>query len=298
MTGTISNSSAAAHPAASAKPSIWAKRELLWMLAARNLTIRYKGSALGFFWSLLTPLAMIVIYALFAGVLGLKRQLMGLGGTAFDYLPFLVTGIIVWQFTAGALTDSLYAIVGNANLVKKVYFPRIILPASTVVANTVNFLLTFVILLLYLVLTGALRPGAALWLLPALALHLTLCFGISFLVSTLNVYFRDTEHIVGLLLLAWFFLSPVMYEASLQLTAAAPILPASLLGIVYLNPMAGILALYRRALLGMDLTPLVPGTGLPLDPAWLWLSALTSVLVLALGLWALHVGNRRLGDVL
>ena len=279
--------------------SCWDKRELLGMLAGRNLKIRYKGSALGFFWSLLTPLVMIAIYAVFAGVLGLRRELMGLGGASFNYLPFLVVGVVTWQFTAGSLSDSLYAIAGNANLVKKVYFPRIILPASTVVANTVNFLLTFLILLAYLGLTGALRPAGLAWLLPAFGLHFLLCMGVAFLVSTLNVFFRDTEHIVGLALLAWFFLSPVMYETSLQLTAAKNVLPGSMCGLVFLNPMTGVLAMYRKALMGMDLMPVVnPETGAALDPAWLLLSLAGALLVLLAGALVLRAGNRRFGDVL
>lgn len=288
-------------PAAPAHGHFRGLRELLWMLAARNLKIRYKGSALGFFWSLLTPLAMIVIYALFAGLLGLRRALLGLDGATFDYLPFLVTGIVVWQFTVGSLTDSLNAIVGNANLVKKVYFPRIILPASTVAANTINFLLTFLILLLYLALTGSLHVGTTtLWLIPAFALHLLLCLGISLIVSTLNVFFRDTEHIVGIIILAWFFLSPIMYETSLQLTAAAPRLPASFLGLIFLNPMTGLLALYRRALLGMALAPAIPGAdpAVALSPYWLLLSPLSALILLAIGLRALHLGNRHFGDIL
>ncbi len=281
-------------PSAPAHGHFRGLRELLWMLAARNLKIRYKGSALGFFWSLLTPLAMIVIYALFAGLLGLRRALLGLDGATFDYLPFLVTGIVVWQFTVGSLTDSLNAIVGNANLVKKVYFPRAILPVSTALANAVNFLLTFAILLVYLAASGALRPAAALWLLPAAALQLALCLGTALLVSTLNVFFRDTEHIVGLLLLAWFFMTPVMYETSLQTDAAARFswFPASLHGLVFLNPMTGILALYRRALMGMDLTPA------GIAPAWLLLSAATTLLLLLVGAAVLCRGDKSFGDVL
>ena len=108
--------------------------ELTRILAARNLKIRYKGSALGFFWSLLTPAATILMYAVFAKILKFA------GGES--YLPFLVTGIVVWGFTAGTLNDSLHAIAGNSNLVKKVWFPRAILPLSTTLANAVNFLLT------------------------------------------------------------------------------------------------------------------------------------------------------------
>ena len=265
--------------------------DLVRMLVSRNLKIRYKGSALGFLWSLLTPLAMILIYAVFAGVLGMKRQLLGVsGGATVAYLPFLVTGIVVWQFTAGTLGDSLHAIVGNANLVKKGYFPRAILPVSTALANAVNFL----ILLVYLAASGALRPAAALWLIPAIALQLALCLGITLLVSTLNVFFRDTEHIVGLLLLAWFFMPPVMYETSLQTDAAAHFawFPASLRGLVFLNPMTGILALYRHALLGMGLVPA------GIDPAWLLLTPATILVVCVLGAIALRIGNRTFGDVL
>ena len=270
-------------------------RDLVRMLVARNLKIRYKGSALGFLWSLLTPLSMIAIYAVFAGVLGMRRQLLGLSGNTFAYLPFLVSGIVAWQFTAGVLGDSLYTIVGNANLVKKVFFPRVILPVSTVLANSINFLLTFAVLLVYLVAAGALRLSAAtLWLVPALALQLALCLGIAMLVSTLHVFFRDTEHIVGLLMLAWFFMTPVMYEASLQTTALARFtwFPESLHGLVFLNPMTGILALYRRALMGMDLVP--PG----IAPAWLLLTVAMIAALLLLGRAALRIGDRHFGDVL
>ena len=270
-------------------------RDLVRMLVSRNLKIRYKGSALGFLWSLLTPLAMIAIYAVFAGVLGMRRELLGLSGDSFDYLPFLVTGIVAWQFTSGVLGDSLHAIAGNANLVKKVYFPRAILPVSTVLANGVNFLLTFAVLVVYLAADGALRLSAAtLWLVPALALQLALCLGIAMLVSTLQVFFRDTEHVVGLAMLAWFFTTPIMYEASLQTNALARFawLAPSLHGLVFLNPMAGILALYRRALMGMDFAP--PGV----SPAWLLLSGAATAAMLFLGRAALRLGDRRFGDVL
>jgi ABC-type polysaccharide/polyol phosphate export permease len=235
---------------------------------------------------------MILIYAVFAGVLGLRRELLGLGGATFDYLPFLVTGVVVWQFTSGSLGDSLPVIVGNANLVKKVAFPRALLPASTVLANGVNFLLTLAILVVYLLCTRALRPAAFGWIFAGAALQLVLAFGIAFLVSTANVFFRDTEHIVSLALLAWFFLSPVMYETKLQTTALARFLPPEAMSLIYLNPATGILACYRRGLMGMDLVP--PG----IPPAALWLSALSATILLAAGIWVLRAGERRFGDIL
>lgn len=269
--------------------------ELTRILAIRNLKIRYKGSALGFFWSLLTPAATILMYAVFAHILKF--------GGGDGYLPFLVTGIVVWGFTAGTLNDSLFSIAANANLVKKVYFPRAILPLSTTLANAVNFLLTLVPLLLYLAIAGRLRLGHAGWLVPALALHFALALGISYLVSTLNVFFRDTQHVVGIGQLAWFFLTPVFYYPAMQVSAAP--LPDAWRGLVYLNPMTGILAMYRRGLLGLELVPgpeSLAAWGAPAAAApsawWLAASAASVALVFVLGLVALRRGDRDFGDVL
>ena len=149
---------------------LYRRRELVWILVQRNLKIRYKHSALGFLWSLLTPLLMILMYAVFASILKFNTG-------SPDYLPFLVVGIVVWQFTAGCLNDSLSSIAGSANLVKKVAFPRVILPVSTVLANAVNFVLTFVVLLAYLLATGVADFGAAQWLLAGFAMQLALGTG-------------------------------------------------------------------------------------------------------------------------
>ncbi len=262
-------------------------RGLVRILVARNLKIRYKGSALGFFWSLLTPALTILMYAVFAGILKFNK-----GQPA--YLQFLVTGIIVWNFTAGTLNDSLFSIAGNANLVKKVFFPRAILPLSTALANGVNFLLTVIPLLLYLAVTGTLDLDGAVWLVPAVALQFALCVGVALLVGTLNVFFRDVQHVVGVGQLAWFFLTPVFYDLGMQL-GAAPI-HDGLKGLVFLNPMTGILAMYRRGLMGRALVPEEWSAVVPVQ--WIWLSALATALVLALGVFALRRGDERFGDVL
>lgn len=266
-----------------------ARRELIWILVQRNLKIRYKNSTLGFFWSLLTPMLMILMYAIFASILKFNTGRP-------EYLQFLVTGIVAWQFTAGFLNDSLNAIVGNANLVKKVFFPRVILPLSTVLANGVNFLLTFIVLLLYLILSGAADFSACYWIVPAFAMHLVLGIGVSCLCATANVFFRDTQHIVGVGSLAWFFLSPIFYDLEMQLGALKFASP-QLGGIVYLNPMTGILATYRAALMGHPLTPEM-ATGGVLNPLWLLLSAGVCVAIMFIGLAALRTGDKYFGDVL
>lgn len=216
---------------------IFQRRELLWMLVTRNLKIRYKNSALGFFWSLLTPLLFIAIYGIFAKILKFSANRP-------DYLKFLIVGIVVWQFLSMCMNDGLGAIIGNANLIKKTTFPRFILPLSMVAANLINFLLTFVVLLVYLVVDHA--HFGPVWLFPLVLLtQCALCLGIGSILAVSNVFFRDTEHILGVGTLAWFFLTPVFYPAELQLA----FLPANLQWLAFLNPMTGIVCAYRSVLM-------------------------------------------------
>lgn len=225
---------------------VYARRELLWILVSRNLKIRYKSSALGFLWSLLTPLCLILIYATFAKILRFAA------GDP-DYLPFLVTGIVVWQFLSMCLNDALHAIVGNVSLVKKTPFPRIVLPLSTVIANLVNFLLTAVVLVGYLAIKEVSFGNPV--LLPLILLtQAALCLGMALVLSTGNVFFRDAEHILGVATLAWFFLTPIFYPFTKQLA----FMPESWQWLIFLNPMTGIVCAYRTALMSL------PGPGIPM----------------------------------
>jgi len=246
------------------------------MLSARNLKIRYKHSVLGFFWSLLTPGLFILIYAVFARILRFSADRPG-------YLSFLVTGIVVWQFTASCLNDGLQAVTGNVNLVKKTSFPRLILPLSMTMANAVNFLLTMVVLLGYLVIASG-TWGSAIWLVPGFLGQLALSLGVVFVMATGNVFFRDMQHVVGILSLAWFFLTPIFYDITMQ----TDFLPEGWATLCYMNPMSGILGAYRSALLGDPAPPL----------AGLALSLGVSALVLIAG-YALYQRTERLfGEVL
>lgn len=268
---------------------LFQRRELIGILVQRNLKIRYKNSALGFLWSLLTPAMMILMYACFAKILKFSD--------GKDYLPFLVAGIVIWQFTASCMNDSLQAIVGNTNLVKKVAFPRIILPLSTALANGVNFVLTLVVLLIYLLLAGVFSYTCIYWLLLAILMQLMLCIGISCICSVLNVYFRDTQHIIGIGSLAWFFLSPVFYRLPMQCSAIVSVFglneTSQWQGIVFLNPMTGILGLYRAALMENQL-PVPVGVSL----WWLMASLVVCLVVFFAGLIAMRKGEKSFGDVL
>lgn len=232
---------------------ITSRRELLGLLVVRNLKIRYKESVLGFLWTLLGPVFLIAIYAIFLGIMKFSIP-----------LPFLVTGIFVWQYLAMCLGDSTNAIVGNSNLVKKAAFPRVLLPFSMVLANAVNFALSLVIVVVYLKIVGA-PFGAVLWLPLALLTQVVLCAGLSLFLSAVNVFFRDVQHLMGVFTMAWFFLTPVIYPPTMVVQKFAN--PA-IHQLFYLNPMTGLLALYRTALMGEPLPP-VSHWGASVLVAWL-----------------------------
>lgn len=261
--------------------NLWQRRDLLGILIVRNLKIRYKGSFLGFFWSLLSPLLLIIIYGVFAAILRFNENRP-------NYLQFLVIGITCWQFLSMCLNDSLYAVLGNGNLVKKTAFPRLILPLAMVSANLVNFMLTWCVLFPYLLIVR--MPMQHLYFLPLILLFQTmLALGLALMLSASNVFFRDTEHILGTGTLAWFFLSPIMYPIELQLD----FLSERLQWLVFLNPMTGILYAYRQLLMS---------TGMPdvqnLPLSYLGISGGICLVVLGLGFWIYQSAQARFGDVM
>ena len=193
-------------------------RELIYNLVSRDLKSRYKGSMLGFLWTVLTPLFMAVVYIFFL------RMLAGRGVPNEE----IIIGVFAWTFTMQCVNGGMMSIAGNANLVKKVTFPRIILPFSTVVASLVNYLLSLVVqfaLVGGLLLVHGQTMGVWLLAIPLIILFHTLFnLAIALLLSATNVYFRDTQHLVGVLTSAWFFMTPVMYNLSFvnQVAAAKP----------------------------------------------------------------------------
>jgi len=185
--------------------------------------------------------------------------------------------------------DSLYAVLGNANMVKKSAFPRIVLPLSMVLANLVNFLLFMLVVCVYLlilhVVSGLALPGLTLIALPLVVVtQFALCLGVSLIFSSLNVYFRDIEHIQGIILMAWFFLTPVIYPVSLVTERFGPVLQT----LFYANPMTGLVSAYRAILLNLPF----PAAGL------LALSALSAWIILLAGLRLFDKLQVRFADVL
>lgn len=227
-------------------------RELLANLIARNLKSRYKDSVLGFLWSILTPLFMAGVYMFFLRILK--------SGIPMEEL---LIGVFAWQFTMQCVFNGLACITDNGNLIKKVYFPRIILPLATTLSNLVTFLLTlivqFALVAILLGVHGQHLNLAALAVPVVILFHVFFCLGAVLFLSCANVYFRDLEHLVNVLMTAFFFISPVMYSFQLvQEKSAAYGLPV-LAELYMINPMAIILCAYRALILPDAVFPLGAG---------------------------------------
>ena len=218
---------------------VWAYRDLLLNLVRRDLAVRYKRSALGFVWSFLNPLLMMLVFTI---------VFMVVKSTSVRSYPlFVLCGLLPWTFLAGSLSGAARSITANANLIDKVHFPREVLPLAVVLANFVHFLLSLVVFIPIALLLGARFTPWTLALPAIIGVQLLVVTGLALLLAALNVFYRDTELVLDVALLAWFFLTPIFYELEL--------LPNRVLGIdvwrfVYsLNPMATLVTDYRYILL-------------------------------------------------
>lgn len=242
-------------------------KDLIRNLVLRNLRIRYKGSTLGFFWTMLNPLFMMAIYFVFIKLLKIPID-----------LPQLLIGILVWQFFVMCLSDSVNAITGYPSLIKRTYSPKYVFPLSMVLANLVNFLLSLIVLVVFLVIYAVafsypIRITPGLLLLPLIILlQAALILGLSNFFSCLNVYFKDIEHIMSIILLAWFFLSPIMYTLDTVREKTVEMGPW-IFNLYLMNPMASIVTCYRYVFLGIPI---------PSGP-YFYLSLLLSPLIMLAG---------------
>jgi ABC-type polysaccharide/polyol phosphate export permease len=192
-------------------------RELLMNLTLRELRGKFRGTVLGWGWSLLNPLASMVVFTLVFHYVFRFQNPPGAGGLD-SYPLFLLCGLLPWNFLVAGLTGGMGAIIGNANLIKKTYFPRELLVISTVLSALVMLLIEMVVLLAAL---GAYGSFAINWL-PVVLMHLILMsgfiLGLSLALAAANVYFRDTEHFLTIALQMWFYLTPIIYSLTLLTT--------------------------------------------------------------------------------
>ncbi len=247
---------------------LWNHRELLYFLVLRSIKIRYKQTVLGMTWAVIQPLMTMVVFSIFFG--GLAR----IPSDGVPYPIFCFTALVPWTFFASGLTNSTGSLVGGAGMVKKIYFPRLILPLSAIFAGVVDFVLAFLVLvgmIVYFITTTPLpviiqleRLGLfraidinlsyginpttnVIWLPFLLLLALVTSLGVGLWLTALNVQFRDVRYIVGFLTRLWLFVTPITYPSSL--------LDEQWRLIYALNPMTGVVEGFRWALLDTDTAP-------------------------------------------
>ncbi len=226
---------------------LWRYRELIFFLTWRDIKVRYKQAVLGIAWAVLQPLLTMLIFTVIFGIL-LQTPSQGL-----PYPLFALSALLPWQLFATALQRSSISLVGNANLITKIYFPRLAIPISSVMAALVDFGVSFVVLLGVMAYYGFWPGWNILWLFPMVLLTLFTALSVGLWLSALNVQYRDIQHMVPFIIQVWMYASPIVYPIE--------IIPSGLWRSLYgLNPMVGVIQGFRWALLGTappDLTLLV-----------------------------------------
>ena len=253
--------------------ALWAYRAFIIGSVQREFQSKYRNSLLGAAWTVLNPLAMIVVYTvIFAQVM--RAKLPGIDST-FAYSIYLCAGVLTWGLFAEIIGRAQNMFLDHANLLKKLSFPRLCLPVTVVANASLNFAIVFALFTVFLVITGNFPGWAYLGLLPVLAIQIAFAIGLGISLGVLNVFFRDVGQFFGIFLQFWFWLTPIVYPAS--------ILPESMRPMMAYNPMATLTAAYQ--------TILVTGQW----PNWqtLWPVALLSLLFCALGfrLFKAHAGE-------
>ena len=221
--------------------SLWEYRELLYFLIWRDVKVRYKQTALGILWAVLQPFMTMVVFSIFFGALGQFPS------DGVPYPIFAYTALLPWQLFVGSLAASGNSLVGNQQLITKVYFPRLVVPLSAVCVGLIDFSLSFVILL-GMMLYYSLYPTAAVLLLPLFVLlAVATALAVGLWLATLNVQYRDVQYTIPFLTQFWLFITPVAYPSSM--------VPEQWRMLYSLNPMVGVVDGFRWALLGQTTKP-------------------------------------------
>jgi lipopolysaccharide transport system permease protein len=251
---------------------LWRYRELLYFLAWRDLVVRYKQTAIGVAWAVLRPALILLVFVAF-------RRIAGLESHGIPDPLLVLAAVLPWQFFSTALSESAASLVGNANLVSKVYFPRLIVPLAAVATACVDFAITLVLLALLMACYGF-GPGVQVLALPLfIALACAFSVGLGVLLAALNVEYRDFRYVVPFIVQFGLFVSPIAFATS--------DVPEGWRTLYALNPMVGVIDGFRWSLLGT-----------PLDTRLLAISCATTAVLLALGVWYFRRTEREFADVI
>ena len=252
---------------------IWDYRELLYFLTKRDIKVRYKQTILGGLWAVIQPAFTMIVFTLFFG------RLARVPSDGLPYPIFVYAGLLPWTYFANAVSTSGNSLVGSANLITKVYFPRLMVPASAALAGLLDFFIALLVLAALMVYYQFL-PGAGILLFPFLVALTFLCtVGVGLWLSALNVQYRDIRYAIPFLIQIWMFLSPVIYPVSL--------LKDKYQWLLALNPMGGVIHAYRASLLGHQ----------PIDWPLLGLSALIIIALFLGGLYYFRRMEKVFADV-
>ncbi len=233
---------------------IWNYRELFYFLTKRDIKVRYKQTVLGGLWAIIQPVFTMIVFTLFFG------RLAKISSDGIPYPIFVYAGLLPWTYFANALSASGNSLVGSANLITKVYFPRLIVPAAASLAGLVDFFIAMLVMAAMMIYYQFL-PGIGILLFPFLIGLTFLCaVGVGLWLSALNVQYRDIRYVIPFLIQIWMFISPVIYPVSM--------VKEKYQWLLALNPMTGVIQAYRASLLGHQ----------PID--WLLLGISTAIIII------------------
>jgi len=251
---------------------LWQYRELFYFLTWRDIKVRYKQTVLGATWAILQPFLTMVVFSIFFG------KIAKLPSDNIPYPIFSYSALVIWTFFANGVTLASSSMVGEANTIKKIYFPRLMIPISAILSGVVDFFLAFIVLIGMMAFYGIVPTVAVVWLPLLLLLALISALGVGLWLAAMNVMFRDVRYAVPFIVQIWLFATPIAYSAS------------ALHGVwktIYgLNPMAGVVEGFRWALLGT-----------PRPGPMIWVSSAVSVVLLVSGAYYFRRMEKSFADV-
>ena len=215
---------------------MWHYRELLWNLAYREINQRYKQSILGYAWVILNPLFQLIVMSFVFSTI-LKIPSLGV-----PFIIFLAVGLLPWNFFISSLSSSTNSLVGNSSLITKIYFPREILVYSTIIAKFVDFLFSCIVLVVFFIFYKTSITPTIIWVPLIFFIQVIFTTGLSLILASFNLFYRDIQYLLNLIIMLWMYLTPIMYPIE--------VIPEKYRFVFSLNPMSVIINAYRQTILG------------------------------------------------
>ena len=254
---------------------LWTYRELFWLLSWRDILVRYKQTVIGIAWSVLRPLLTMIVFTIVFG----KLAKMPSDGMPYPILVF--SAMLPWQFFSNTLSEGGNSLLNNEKLISKVYFPRIIIPTTSMIVSLIDFLISFALLLILMLLWGYIPSWTIIFLPLFLIEAIIISLGLTFFISAMNVKYRDFRYVLPFIIQFGLYVSPVGFSSS--------IVPANWRIFYYLNPMAGIIDSFRWCISGSSVNIYFTG--------WI-VSLIVTLVVFAIGIFYFRNAEREFADII